>query len=147
MGASGSRTTRAAPPKGRCSRSFDSYREKWDSRVSEVEFDAAEDLLSILAVVDVLAVEVLDTCYGVLEECVVRADFPALRAGPGAVVRRIEGYVLAEVAVGGIGAPAALVRRLCTLVVEHDRAVLLVVVGLRVLGIGTAEGDVLVKRL
>ena len=77
MGASGSRTTRAAPPKGRCSHSFDSYREKWDSRVSEVEFDAAEELLGILAIVDVLAVEVLDTCYGVLEERVVRADFPA----------------------------------------------------------------------
>ena len=51
-----------------------------------MEFDAAEELLGIFAVVDVLAVEVLDACDGVLEECVVRADFPALRASPGTIV-------------------------------------------------------------
>ena len=43
-----------------------------------MEFDAAEEFLGIFAVVDVLAVEVLDARYRVLEERVVRADFPAL---------------------------------------------------------------------
>lgn len=131
-------TTKRPPPKRR---SFVLLVELLIEGLEE-ELNAAEELGCISVAInrsEVFTLEVLSRCNNVLEERVVRANFPALLVVANTIRRRHDGRVASELTVSNIGAPSALVCSFSALVVVLCLPGVVEVVSFRVLSICAPE--------
>ena len=114
----------------------------------EEELDTTEELLSILAIPEVFTVEVLREETDVLEDCILRADFPALRALLDTIVRTHEGSILAKAAICSVPTPRTLVRSVMVVaIVILDLPSVVLIICLRVVRIGTPETVLRIERI